>query len=96
MAASVIAQLMDLIECPICLKTPEDSTEILQCQKGHWYCAECYEKLTACSICRVPLGQVRITCLLAKKSISILRSNNNNQPTQQQPQQVVRTKRGKS
>ena len=89
----VSAQLMDILECPICLRVPQKSTQIFQCANGHLFCAECYKSLQICSICRIPF-HMHIRCIMAEKAISILNSaeqsfeSNNNEPTQkiQQPQ----------
>ena len=88
----VSAQLMDILECPICLRVPPKSTQIYQCTNGHLFCAECYKSLQICSICRIPF-HIHIRCIMAEKAISILNSaeqsleSNNNEPTQKIQQQ---------
>ena len=88
----VSAQLMDILECPICLRVPQKSTQIYQCANGHLFCAECYKSLQICSICRIPF-HMHIRCIMAEKAISILNSaeqsfeSNNNEPTQKIQQQ---------
>merc|ERR1712183_304272 len=60
-------QLMDVIECCICLETPP--ARIYQCENGHLYCGDCHAKMANCGVCRKPLGNFR--CLMAEKFLAI-------------------------
>lgn len=64
--------LKELLECPVCLRTPT-STPIYQCKQGHLICRECRPRLTTCPVCRVHLDQMR--SLLSEKVIEMLAQN---------------------
>ena len=66
-------ELMDLIQCVICLDTPTQSTHIYQCENGHLFCRECLEKVKSCSICGKPLTR-NSRNLMIEKVLSILKS----------------------
>ena len=66
-------ELMDLIQCVICLDTPTQSTHIYQCENGHLFCGECLEKVKNCSVCRTPLTK-NSRNLMIEKVLSILKS----------------------
>lgn len=50
MAESLERSLISVLECPMCDNYM--SPPIRQCQKGHTFCQECFQKLDSCSICR--------------------------------------------
>ena len=48
----------EALECPVCLTLPEG--EVHQCNEGHCYCAECWNRLEdprRCPECRQPVAQ---------------------------------------
>lgn len=49
--------LVSLFECPVCFDYA--LPPILQCQAGHFVCAQCRQKLSSCPTCRGPLGNIR-------------------------------------
>ena len=69
-------QLMDVIECCICLETPP--ARIYQCENGHLYCGDCHAKMANCGVCRKPLGNFR--CLTAEKFLAILKRSAKKEP----------------
>ena len=77
-------QLMDVIECCICLEMPPSriypghSSWIYQCENGHLYCGDCHAKMANCGVCRKPLGNFR--CLMAEKFLAILKRSAKKEP----------------
>ena len=52
------AAASEALECPVCLELPEG--EVHQCNEGHCYCAECWNRLEEprrCPECRQPVPQ---------------------------------------
>ncbi len=44
-----LSELVQLLECPVCLKFPETETNsILQCRNGHIGCLDCFSMLAFC------------------------------------------------
>ena len=72
-AEQVVAEILDLIECVICLDTPKESSHIFQCENGHIFCEECLEKVKICSVCQCALRK-NSRNLMIEKVISILKS----------------------
>ena len=68
------SRLRDIVECPVCLKTPKYGSPIFQCRNGHLICRECYKMVeTTCPVCRVTLcTDTKIRCLSAEKIIERL------------------------
>ena len=68
------SRLRDIVECPVCLKTPKYGAPIFQCRNGHLICRECYKRVeTTCPVCRVLLcTNTKIRCLSAEKIIERL------------------------
>eukprot|EP00964_Phaeocystis_antarctica_P026839 scaffold15104_cov59-Phaeocystis_antarctica.AAC.3 len=52
------AAMAEALECPVCLTLPEG--EVHQCNEGHCYCADCWNRLDprSCPECRQPIPQV--------------------------------------
>ena len=67
-------RLRDVVECPVCLKTPKCGAPIFQCRNGHIICRECYKRVeTNCPVCRVLLyTNTKIRCISAEKIIERL------------------------
>ena len=67
-------RLRDIVECPVCLKTPRCGAPIFQCRNGHIICRECYKRVeTSCPVCRVLLyTNTKIRCISAEKIIERL------------------------
>lgn len=51
------SDLASLFECPVCFDYV--LPPIIQCQSGHLVCSNCRPKLSCCSTCRGPLGNIR-------------------------------------
>ena len=66
-------ELLDLIECVICLDTPTQSIHIYQCENGHLCCGECLKKWKNCSVCRKSLTE-KSRNLMIEKVLSVLKS----------------------
>lgn len=54
---SASSDLASLFECPVCFDYV--LPPIIQCQSGHLVCSNCRPKLSCCSTCRGPLGNIR-------------------------------------
>ena len=81
MAQDLIDDLRELVECIVCLCTPE-SAPIYQCVNGHVMCKGCYRNVkykseedtkdTNCPLCRVSIGGSEIRSLIAEKTLEKL------------------------
>ena len=40
------------LDCPICLETLLENTDVFQCTNGHYLCGTCYGKIDSCPHCR--------------------------------------------
>ena len=71
---AVQSRLKDIVECPVCLKTPRYGAPIFQCRNGHLICRECYKRVeSTCPVCRVDLySNTKIRCLSAEKILDRL------------------------
>ena len=76
----IISELLDLIECIICLDNPRQPSHIYQCQNGHLFCEECLEKVKTCSVCQEPLNKDSRN-LMVEKILSILKTYNTSSST---------------
>ena len=67
-------RLRDIVECPVCLKTPRYGAPIFQCRNGHIICRDCYKRVEShCPVCRVQLyTNTKIRCISAEKIIERL------------------------
>ena len=67
-------RLRDIVECPVCLKTPRYGAPIFQCRNGHIICRDCYKRVEInCPVCRVDLyTNTKIRCISAEKIIERL------------------------
>ena len=68
------SRLRDIVECPVCLKTPRYGAPIFQCRNGHIICRDCYKRVEShCPVCRVQLySNTKIRCISAEKIIERL------------------------
>jgi len=70
---SWVAELEDVLGCPVCLKTFLDPP-IYQCENGHCFCSNCHESLKKegqeCPVCRGQLTKAR--CLAVEKMLEKL------------------------
>ena len=66
-----LTRLRDIVECPVCLKTPRYCAPIFQCRNGHIICRDCYKGVELhCPVCRVQLyTNTKIRCIPAEKII---------------------------
>ena len=48
---SLIENIKSILECPVCLETPE-AGHIYQCKNGHMVCSKCHPRLNKCPTCR--------------------------------------------
>ena len=66
--------LWDIVECPVCLKTPRYGAPVFQCRNGHIICRDCYKRVEShCPVCRVQLyTNTKIRCIPAEKIIERL------------------------
>jgi hypothetical protein len=53
--ATVLKDIENLLECPVCLTVPRGGTPIYECSNSHIICGDCAEKITEqkCPTCRV-------------------------------------------
>ena len=67
-------RLRDIVECPVCLKTPRYGAPVFQCRNGHIICRDCYKRVEShCPVCRVQLyTNTKIRCIPAEKIIERL------------------------
>ena len=67
-------RLRDIVECPVCLKTPRCGAPIFQCRNGHIICRDCYKRVEKhCPVCRVVLyTNTKIRCISAENIIERL------------------------
>ena len=74
--ASKPPRLRDIVECPVCLKTPRYGAPVFQCRNGHIICRDCYKRVEShCPVCRVQLySNTKIRCISAEKIIERLYS----------------------
>ena len=51
-----LMSLLQLLECPVCLKRPERGQKALACNGGHFLCESCFCRLPIrrCPLCRRP------------------------------------------
>ena len=64
-----IEELIDILECPICLISLTTSP-IYRCENGHLLCNQCRSKVENCPECRIPLGNLR--CLTSEKIVATM------------------------
>ena len=62
---TTLKQILELLECPICL---EISSNNFQCENGHFGCIYCYSRLFKCPQCREDIKYVIIP--ISKETVS--------------------------
>jgi len=70
---SDLINVLQLMECPVCMETPAPSSYTYQCVNGHIVCQKCRLNTLRCPLCRVQLGRGR--CLVADKILQYLHNN---------------------
>lgn len=52
-----MADILNALECPVCLEIV--SSPVLQCQRGHHVCNDCWTQVTSCPLCKRPRSEAR-------------------------------------
>ncbi|CAG9809798.1 unnamed protein product [Chironomus riparius] len=70
---SDVINILQMMECPICMEIPQSPSYTYQCVNGHIVCEKCRWKIIKCPTCRVQLGRGR--CLIADKILHYMQNN---------------------
>jgi len=54
---SYTAGILNALECPVCLEIV--TSPVLQCERGHHVCNDCWTQVTSCPLCKRPRSGAR-------------------------------------